>query len=99
MIFPRIAAGTAAGSALTGESKPQCGSSEENIAVLRGNAAAFPGSASNRRLSAPGEERLLVMGDAEDLAAAGDAAELVDDRGGRGVQVAAEQRELDDRGA
>lgn len=47
---------------------------------------------------APGEDRLLVVGDAVDFGAAGDAAELVDDRGGGRVEVAAKQRELDDRG-
>jgi hypothetical protein len=69
---------------------------EGREAVLRGNAAAFFGIGQEL---APGEERLFVMADAQDFAAAGDAAELVHDRGRRGVQVAAEQRDLDDRGA
>ena len=47
---------------------------------------------------APGEDWLFVVGDALDDAAAGDAAELVDDRCGGCMQVASEQRKLDDRG-
>ena len=46
----------------------------------------------------PGEDRLLVVGYPLNLATARDTAELVDDRGGRCMDVSVEQRQLDHRG-